>query len=71
MKMKKFKCSECGSDMYLDDRDTNFNGCYDNYWSCEKCETSCIEQIRFGKPFKEIWHSENGDKLKDWVIKRR
>lgn len=60
-------CNECGSEMYLDDKDYNFKGNYDNYWCCDKCTTSCIEQVRYGKPFKQIWHSEN-DVLKDYVI---
>ena len=51
--------------MYLDDRDYNFKG---NYWNCEKCQTSCIEQVRFAKSFKEIWHSEN-DGVKDYTIR--
>ena len=63
------KCRECGADMYLDDKDYNFKGNYDNYWNCEKCQTSCIEQVRFAKPFKEIWHSEN-DGVKDYTIRR-
>lgn len=63
------KCRECGAKMHLDCRDTNFKGNYDNYWVCEKCQTSCIEQVRFGQPFKEIWHSENDDIVKDYEIK--
>ena len=65
----RMKCRECGADMYLDDKDYNFKGNYDNYWNCEKCQTSCIEQVRFAKPFKEIWHSEN-DGVKDYTIRR-
>ena len=63
-------CKECGSNMILDDKDYNFKGNYDNYWCCEKCQTSCIEQIRFAQSFKEIWHSEN-DEVKDYVIKHQ
>ena len=48
-------CKKCGEEMVLDDRDYNFKGNYDNYWICEKCETSCIERVRFGKTFNEIW----------------
>lgn len=62
-------CKECGVEMYLDDKDYNFKGNYDNYWVCEKCQTSCIEQVRFGQSFKEIWHSENDDIVKDYEIK--
>ena len=61
-------CRECGSKMYLDDKDINFKGNYDNYWCCPNCHTSCIEQIRFSKPFKEIWHSENAG-VKDYDLK--
>lgn len=61
-------CKECGAKMYLDDRDFNFKGNYDNYWCCEECPTSCIEQVRYGQPFKEIWHSENNG-VKDYTIR--
>ena len=65
------KCKECGAEMFLDDKDYNFKGNYDNYWCCEddNCLTSCIEEVRFGQSFKEIWHSENNDEVKDYVIK--
>lgn len=62
-------CEECGSEMRRDDRDFRFQGCYDNYWECDHCLTSCIEQVRFAKPFKEIWHSENNDEVKDYEIR--
>ena len=61
-------CRECNNDMYLDDVDYNFKGNKDNYWCCEKCQTSCIEKIRYGKSFKEIWYTENGDIVKDETI---
>lgn len=64
------KCRECGAEMYLDDKDFNFKGNYDNYWNCPDCQTSCIEQVRFGQSFKEIWHSENNG-VKDYVIKHQ
>lgn len=64
-------CKECGSKMYEDDRDTNFKGNYDIYWACEKCQTSCIEEVRFSQSFKEIWHSENNGEVKDYEIKHK
>ena len=64
-------CKECGSKMYEDDRDFNFKGNYDIYWACEKCQTSCIEEVRFSQSFKEIWHSENNDEVKDYEIKHK
>ena len=63
------KCKECGEEMYLDDRDYRFKGNYDNYWCCEKCQTGCIEEVRFSQSFKEIWYSENNNKVKKWKIK--
>ena len=63
-------CKECGAKMYLDAKDYNFKGNYDNYWNCEECQTSCVEQVRFSQSYKEIWHSEN-DGVKDYEIKHR
>lgn len=60
-------CRECNSDMTKDDVDYNFKGNYDVYWGCSTCNTSCIEVIRYGRPIKEIWHSEIDD-VKDYVI---
>ena len=57
--------------MFLDDKDFNFKGNYDNYWCCEKCQTSCIERVRFAQPVNEIWHSKNEDKVKDYEIKHK
>lgn len=62
----KMICIECGSPMYVDDKDLRFKGNYDLYWNCEKCQTSCIEEIRFNRPFKEYWHSENNG-VKDFI----
>ena len=54
-------CRKCGNEMYLDDKDYNFKGNYDNYWACEHCNSSCIEEVRFGETQKEHWyHNENG-----------
>ena len=64
-------CRECGAKMYVDDRDEQFKGCEDIYWSCTDCQTSCIEEIRFSQSFKEIWHSENNDEVKDYEIKHQ
>lgn len=61
-------CKECGTKMYLDDKDYDFKGKYDNYWECPNCQTSCIEEVRFSKRFKERWHSENTG-VKDSIIK--
>jgi len=57
--------------MYLDDTDYKFEGNYDDYWNCEECQTSCIEEVRFGQTYKEIWHSENNDEVKDYEIRHK
>ena len=62
-------CRECGSPMVVDDIDENFKGNYDDYLICENCQTSCILQVRYSKPFKEIWHSENDNKVNDYILK--
>ena len=36
-------CRQCGATMYLDDKDFDFKGKYDNYWNCPNCQTSLIE----------------------------
>ena len=64
------QCSKCGSKMYLDDKDFNFKGCYDNYWCCPTCKTSCIEEVRYGKPHRELWHTENNGLVVDWKVSR-
>jgi len=61
-------CRECGAKMRLDDVDYDFKGKYDNYWVCDNCQTSCIEEVRFSQRFREHWHSEN-DGVKDETIK--
>lgn len=61
-------CKECGSVMYMDDKDYRFRGNYDVYWNCPNCQTSCIEEVRYGQNFREHWHTEN-DEVKDYTIK--
>lgn len=60
-------CAECGSEMYLDDKDYNFKGNYDNYWNCPNCTACCIEYVRYNKAYKVVWHSENNNNVKDWT----
>lgn len=62
------KCRACGLEMALDDVNVNFKGNKDNYWICENCNTSCIEQIRYGQTWRELWHSEN-ESVVDYTIK--
>lgn len=60
-------CRECGARMICDDIDYNFKGNFDQYWVCptEDCMTSCVENIRYGHPISEEWHTEKGDKVED------
>lgn len=50
------KCKNCNSEMILDDKDFNFEGCYDNYWICSNCNCGCVEKIRFNKIWKIEWN---------------
>lgn len=61
-------CRECGAKMYIDDRDTYDKRDASLYWNCTACQTSCIERIRYGTPYREDWHSEN-DGVKDYGIR--
>lgn len=63
-------CRECGAEMFLDDKDYNFKGNYNNYWCCPECTTSCLEEVRFGQSWRENWHTENGS-VRDWIIKHK
>ena len=56
------KCHFCESEMILDDCDYNFKGNKDNYWICQKCNSSTFEKIRYGKSiYKEFHKSEKGE----------
>jgi hypothetical protein len=35
--------------MRLDDVDYNFKGNKDNYWTCDNCNASAFEKIRYNK----------------------
>ena len=61
-------CRECGAEMYFDDKDYHFKGCYDNYWNCPRCDTSCIESVRFSRTIKQVWHCENNGLVKDYEV---
>ncbi|NLE06507.1 MAG: DNA (cytosine-5-)-methyltransferase [Crenarchaeota archaeon] len=47
--------------MFLDDKDYNFKGCYDNYWLCKKCGASAFEKVRYGKRFIVEWQKGEND----------
>ncbi len=57
--------------MYIDGRERRFNGNEDIYWNCTECQTSCIEEIRFRQRFRELWHSENNNHVKNYIIKHK
>lgn len=48
-------CRYCKNEMELDDCDFQFKGCEDNYWVCEHCHASCLEEVRFFKTHKATW----------------
>ena len=55
MKVDELKCEYCGNEMFLDDIDYNFKGCYDNYFFCGKCGARAVEKVRYGKRFTIEW----------------
>lgn len=64
-------CDFCGAEMEKDDVDYNFKGNYDIYWLCPKCESSCIEEVRFSQSFRELWHSELNGECFEKVVQKR
>lgn len=63
-------CLRCKSEMILDDKDFNFDGNYDNYWLCEDCEISCVEEVRYHQSFCEIWDSEIHEEFRNHIVKK-
>ena len=48
-------CKNCGKEMRLDDVDFNYKGNKDNYFICDSCSVSCIEEIRIGISKNTFW----------------
>lgn len=67
--VKHMHCEECGSHMYVDDRDITNKDNYDIYYNCPNCATSCIRETRHKRFIKEVWHSENNGDVRDWYKK--
>ncbi len=45
--------------MVLDDKDFVKKGTFDNYWYCEKCNASCIEEYKSFNLVSINWHYED------------
>lgn len=63
----KIVCPFCGSKMVLDDTDITFSGWFNEYWTCDLCQTSCIVEYRGGLPRLQRWHSER-ERVLDWEV---
>lgn len=63
---KKF-CRECGSLMECLGNTQISKVNFERDWICsaEDCNTLCVEDIRFGNPISENWHTEKGNMVKD------
>lgn len=59
------KCKYCGNEMFLDDKDFNFEGCYNDYWLCEKCGAGAVEKVRYGKIVSVLWQKGENDYSQD------
>ena len=57
----KVKCANCNSIMDFEDRDFNFKGNYDNYYSCPKCGFGCTMQVRYNRPVNLYYYNEEND----------
>lgn len=53
------KCAKCNTLMDFDDRDFNFIGNFDNYYICPKCGIGCIMTVRYNRPIKLDYYSED------------
>lgn len=53
------KCQECGSVMSLDDGYVSSPGCVVYLWNCPCCSISCIQELRYGRSYRESWHFFN------------
>ena len=62
-------CRRCKEKMYLDDKDFNFKGNYDDYWVCDNCNSSCVETVRYNKTTKEYW-CHHDEEEKRYIIHR-
>ena len=65
MEKDELKCKYCGNEMFLDDKDFNFEGCYDNYWLCKKCGAGAFEKVRYGKTVSVLWQKGENDYSQD------
>ena len=53
------KCANCNSIMEFDDRDFNFKGNYDNYYTCPKCGVGATMQVRYNRPVNIDYYDED------------
>jgi len=52
------KCARCNTSMDFYNQDFNFKDNYDNYYTCPKCKTSCLMQVRYNRPINLDYYSE-------------
>ena len=52
------KCAKCGTLMEFNDQDFNFKGNFDNYYSCPKCKTGGVMQVRYNRPVNLDYYNE-------------
>ena len=62
---KEMICKYCGKKMELDDVDYNFKGNQDNYWVCDNCNVSAIENIRYFKSVRVVFYNEDDIERKE------
>lgn len=58
-------CKYCGKKMELEDVDYRSRGNKDNYWACDNCNVSAIENIRYGKSVRVEFYKEDDIERKE------
>ncbi len=48
-------CRNDNSEMIKDDVDVHSKGNFDRYWTCNKCDMSCVEKVRSNEVSEIIW----------------
>lgn len=57
-------CPICWNEMVLDDVDYNFEGNQNEYWICNKCDSSGYVKVRYGKPISKELMDKDGKSIR-------
>lgn len=60
-------CEMCDTDMEFKKRYFYGKKNSNIHYSCPNCPTTCVEHIRLGESYREIWRYKN---IKEWEIEK-